>query len=64
MLDRDALIEIVIGVAGALILVAFIVIASSNAGSAGNSGGATLIVGGIAAFILFLSVAGYWLSAR
>lgn len=61
MLDREALIRTGIATLGALIFFGVIVVASQT--SAGDAG-SRLVVGGIAGFILYLTVAGYWLSAR
>lgn len=61
MPDREALVRTGVATLGALIFFGVIVVASQS--SAGESG-ARLIVGGIAGFILYLTVAGYWLSAR
>lgn len=63
MLDREVILQAVVASVGALILVVAILFAASS--SAGSNGqGAELVVGGIALFILYLTVAGYWLSAR
>lgn len=61
MLDREALVRTGIATLGALIFFAVIAVASQ---SSGGEAGARFIVGGIAGFILYLTVAGYWLSAR
>lgn len=61
MVDREALVQTAIGVAGSLMLLGFVVVGAGGAGGTGGTDGA-VVVGGIAAFIVFLTLAGYWLS--
>lgn len=62
MVDREALIRTGIALIGALVLVVVIIFAAGSRGT--PTGRAQLVVGGIAAFILYLTFAGYWLSVR
>lgn len=60
MVERDIILETVVAVVGTAILLAFILYAGSTAGADGT-GDATLMVVGIAAFILYMTVGGWWL---
>lgn len=62
MVDRESLIRTTIALIGALVLVLITIFAAQAGGS--SMFGAQLVVAGIAVFILYLTVAGYWLSAR
>lgn len=62
MVDRESLIRTAIAVIGALVLVVVTIFAAGSGGT--PAGGAQIVVGGIAAFILYLTLAGYWLSVR
>jgi hypothetical protein len=62
MVDRESLIRTTIAGVGALLLVVITIFAAGAGGT--SAGGAQIVVAGIAVFILYLTVAGYWLSAR
>lgn len=60
MVEGETLRRAVVGVVGAGILVAFILAGGSGVDPFGSPG--LTVIAGIAVFIIYLTVAGYWLS--
>lgn len=60
MVDGDTIQTALVGAVGAAILIAFILAGGSGIKPFGSPG--LTVVAGIAVFIIYLTVAGYWLS--
>lgn len=62
--ERDTLIEAGVAVLSVLIFIAIMVAGVSNGGSGLDQTGAYTVVGSIVAFVVVMSILGYWLSTR
>lgn len=64
MVEREVLVETVVAAVGTAILAGIIVAAGTLSGPGTSRSDATLVVVGIAAFIVYMAVGGYWLHRR
>ncbi|MFB6105220.1 MAG: hypothetical protein ABEJ57_09125 [Halobacteriaceae archaeon] len=61
MVERDVLVETAVAVVGTAILAGIILFAGTSSGPGASRSDALLVVVGIAVFILYMAVGGYWL---
>ncbi len=62
--ERDTLIEAGAALLSVLIFVAILIVGAGNGESSLDPSGAYTVVGGIVAFVVVMSVVGFWLSTK
>lgn len=64
MVQRDILIETAVAVIGTALLAGIIIAAGTLSGSDPSRSDGALVVVGIAVFIVYMAIGGYWLHRR
>lgn len=62
--ERDTLVEAGAALLSVLIFVAILIVGAGNGESGLNPTGAYTVIGGIVAFVVVMSVVGFWLSTK
>jgi len=64
IVERETLIEAGAALVSVAIFVAILIVGAGQGGGGLDQTGAYTIVGGIAAFVVVMTIVGYWLSTR